>query len=236
MNAEPKRYRGGSKKRTDLTGIRIGKLVVLKDTGHVKSYKSGQSHPLWLCQCDCGNTTEVLQHMLRSERSKSCGCFRSEAPKLRVRETLPKSYPRDHSRWVNMMQRCYNEKHHAYANYGGRGIDVCRRWQVFGNYLLDVGSRPERMTLDRTDNNGGYWCGVCDDCQLLERERNGQWATWFQQNRNRRDNVLVDCNGEMVPISVFAERIGFKRKTIERRVRSGYSNERLYEDLHKGRK
>ena len=37
--------------------------------------------------------------------------------------------------WASMMQRCTNSKHMGFKNYGGRGITVCERWQVFENFL-----------------------------------------------------------------------------------------------------
>ena len=33
-----------------------------------------------------------------------------------------------YGRWSNMKARCYNKNHHAYKNYGGRGIKVCEDW------------------------------------------------------------------------------------------------------------
>jgi hypothetical protein len=76
--------------------------------------------------------------------------------------------------WVAMKQRCFNENHIAYNNYGGRGISVCDRWLVFSNFLEDMGPRPKNKTLDRRDTNGPY----CKD--------NCKWSTRSQQNRNRR--------------------------------------------------
>lgn len=32
----------------------------------------------WMCQCTCGETTEVLGHNLRAGRVRSCGCLRQE--------------------------------------------------------------------------------------------------------------------------------------------------------------
>jgi hypothetical protein len=31
--------------------------------------------------------------------------------------------------WTDMKSRCSNSQHHAYRNYGGRGIEVCARWK-----------------------------------------------------------------------------------------------------------
>lgn len=55
--------------KTNLTGMRFGKITVIKDTG-----KSNEKGKLWLCKCDCGNTKEILDSRLRFNQAKSCGC------------------------------------------------------------------------------------------------------------------------------------------------------------------
>lgn len=57
----------------DLTGQRFGKLVV---TGYAGKW-SGMHR--WNCQCDCGKDTVVGQTLLRSGKTKSCGCLKSTA-------------------------------------------------------------------------------------------------------------------------------------------------------------
>lgn len=76
--------------------------------------------------------------------------------------------------WCSMRQRCMNPKHPAYADYGGRGIRICERWNKFKNFLKDMGPRPKGKSLDRRNNDGDY------------TPRNCRWATRFQQARNRR--------------------------------------------------
>lgn len=57
-------------KRRNLTGIRVGKLVAVKDVGC-----SNDGHRLWLCQCDCGNTTICQSNNLVCKTTNSCGCL-----------------------------------------------------------------------------------------------------------------------------------------------------------------
>lgn len=56
----------------DLTGRKFGKLTVIKRTG------SKRNSALWLCQCDCGNTKEIISPNLIHGASRSCGCLQRE--------------------------------------------------------------------------------------------------------------------------------------------------------------
>lgn len=56
-------------KEKDLTGQKFGRLTVLK-----KNYKTNK----WICQCECGNITEVEISNLTSGNTKSCGCYQKE--------------------------------------------------------------------------------------------------------------------------------------------------------------
>lgn len=63
-------------KMIDLAGQRYGKLVAMKRVED-KVSPSGYKTVMWLCQCDCGNTTIVSAKNLRKkfEPTISCGCY-----------------------------------------------------------------------------------------------------------------------------------------------------------------
>jgi hypothetical protein len=73
-----------------------------------------------------------------------------------------------------MVRRCTKPSSADWSRYGGRGITVCARWRRFENFLADMGSCPDGLTLDRINNDGNYEPGNC------------RWTTWQQQNLNRR--------------------------------------------------
>lgn len=73
-----------------------------------------------------------------------------------------------------MIQRCHNPKMVHYARYGGRGIYVCQEWREdFAAFQRDMGDRPEGRTIDRRDNDLGYFKDNC------------RWSTPKEQSNNR---------------------------------------------------
>jgi hypothetical protein len=76
--------------------------------------------------------------------------------------------------WKTMRQRCVNPNCVDYPDYGGRGINVCARWDDFSAFAEDMGDRPEGASIDRIDNTRGYEPNNC------------RWATHAQQAQNRR--------------------------------------------------
>jgi hypothetical protein len=85
---------------------------------------------------------------------------------------------------------------------------MCSRWlESFADFLADMGDRPEGKTLDRfPDNDGDY------------EQENCRWATPTEQARNRRSNRMVDLDGEKVPMSAAAEKLGVGLTTLKYRL------------------
>lgn len=61
-------------KKIDLKGQRFYKLLVEEET----SKRDAKGSIIWLCKCDCGQTTFASTSDLRSGHKKSCGCWQKE--------------------------------------------------------------------------------------------------------------------------------------------------------------
>lgn len=157
----------------NLTGNRFGRLVVLERHG-TRVFPLGSSVPTWVCRCDCGNEKVILGCDLRSKRTRSCGCLRDESSGDRNR-THGLSEHRLFNTWNSMIYRCSNKNSIGYHNYGGRGIKVCERWGDFKLFLDDMENTfKEGLTLDRINNDKGYY------------KENCKWSTVSEQTRNKR--------------------------------------------------
>lgn len=76
--------------------------------------------------------------------------------------------------WGQLKNRCKNTRGQDWKYYGGRGITFDPAWEVFENFLEDMGRRPApHLTLERKDGNQPY----CKE--------NCVWASRQMQSRNR---------------------------------------------------
>jgi hypothetical protein len=127
----------------------------------------------------------------------------------------------EHIAWAAMKARCTNQKDPHWKRYGGRGISFDARWNLYENFLEDMGRRPSpEHSLDRKNNDLGY---SKDNCR---------WATRAEQQQNREKSLYLTVDGRRAHISVWAAETGLLKCTIYDRLRRGHSPE---EAVRKGR-
>lgn len=190
------------KPRVDIAGQVFGRLTAVRWAGNSR----------WVCLCECGKEAVILTANLRRGNSKSCGCSRNAASAGRA-TTHGLSNTLAYKTWLGIRRRCRGKTCGSYAEYGGRGIDVCQEWyESVEKFIAYVGQPPSsEHTLDRIDNNKGYAPG------------NVRWATSLQQARNRSVCVPVSFQGkEFATISEFVEwlmpQINVKYSSLDREI------------------
>ena len=192
--------------RKDLTGLRFNRWLVVKGGKKVQRQDRNSYIEYWVCVCDCGTTREVRTEHLKSGASKSCGCWRKEMPRI-FKATHGKSRASICNVWCCMKARCENPNNNEYKNYGGRGIMVCEHWNKFENFYADMGDKPKGMTIERINNNKGYFSGNC------------KWATQKEQNRNTRVNRVICYQGEVKCLAAWAEKLNINYSTLKDRLK-----------------
>jgi hypothetical protein len=112
--------------------------------------------------------------------------------------------------WDDMRCRCNNKKFKQYKNYGGRGIKVSDRWNIFAYFFIDMWSSylihlkengVTDTTLDRIDSNKGY------------SKENCKWSTRKEQQYNRTNTIKIKGK----TLEYWAKELKIDRKVLYRR-------------------
>jgi hypothetical protein len=184
--------------RTINTGDRFGLLTAIRF-----ERRDIRRHAHWLFKCDCGVEKIIEAAHVLSGDNTGCGCQRTKHGLHRAPE---------YHIWKAMIRRCTAPTQVGYHRYGGRGIRVCDRWRAsVEDFLADVGRRPSPdHTLDRIDNDGNYEPG------------NVRWVAMTVQQRNRRDNRIVEFRGVPMTLTEACALAGVDRRTAHGRIKRGW--------------
>jgi hypothetical protein len=193
----------------DITGLRVGYLTALSYHG------SDGRKSLWNARCDCGKVVVLAATELKKQKSRgiksSCGCRRKQTIGEKNTTHGMSAHPA-YAVWRSMLNRCLLDSHHAWKDYGGRGIEVCSRWrESFDAFWGDMGRTYRRgLSLDRVENSQGY------------SPENCAWKTARQQANNTRRTRFLDTPLGRFPFSEAARIYKVGRSTLAYRLDAGW--------------
>lgn len=194
----------------DLTGMRFGRLTA------VGIDERGGRRVYYNCLCDCGNFKSVRSDSLLSGAIKSCGCLKQEQDRvnLTAAHTHKQSKTRLYEIWQGIKKRCYNPHDARYERYGGRGITVCDEWKndfpAFMKWAKENGY-DEALTIDRIDNDKGYFPENC------------RWSNQKEQARNRASNIKITIGNATKTLTEWCEIFELDYKAVVARYhRNGF--------------
>lgn len=175
-------------RKTEMTGLRFGRLVVKNESG--KSNHLGNA--MWDCQCDCGKVVSIVGSYLRKGATKSCGCLREKHGYANRSKRHPL-----YKIWVDIKKRCCNDQSGSFSNYGGRGIKVCDTWvndpESFILWAVKEGWQ-KGLFIDRIENDKGY---SPDNCRFVTRQiNNSNKTTTYKNNSSGIRGVMKTKSGK----------------------------------------
>ena len=131
-------------------------MILVKDLGMqypTEISKQKTRYGLYKCPLCSDNFKATVNNVNRGRTINCNDC------KNKKNEKHGKCKTRLYSIWTDIKQRILNKKSEAYIYYGGRGIELCKEWEVdflsFEGWALDNGY-SDKLTLDRKDNDGNY--------------------------------------------------------------------------------
>lgn len=162
---------------------KIGELFYIMDVEPIYNCDGGAVR-VGIFMCKCGKLLKTVLGHARTRNVKSCGCtFKQDIGKANTihGHSLNKCYSKLYTCWRGIKARCFNPNTYNYKHYGGRGITMYEPWinsfKEFADYFkneLGLDDMPEDLSIDRIDNEKGYFPG------------NIRTATVEQQLANRR--------------------------------------------------
>ena len=147
----------------------------------------------------------------------ACAKVREEVKTIKFQKKHGMCGTRLYHIWTGLIGRCLNPNNKDFVYYGGRGITVCEDWKIPENFFEWAFSSgySANLTLDRINCNKGY---SPDNCR---------WITNSEQQRNRRNNRIIEYNGEKHCIAEWAEITGINQQTIYSRLVYGWPIDKI---------
>jgi hypothetical protein len=147
--------------KSDIIGKNFGKLVVLDYDGVVGVGKNKRSK--YLAKCVCGNIKSYFRNTLISNKTKSCGCYKTDLCKLNAKNQRKDFKLRQYTKYKNR------------ATYDNLTFELTE--EQFVNIVSSVCNycpSTERLGVDRVDSKRGYTLDnsvpCCTLCNYMKKD------------------------------------------------------------------
>lgn len=140
-----------SRKTIDMSGERYGRLYV-----RGKSIRDDPKGSFWICQCDCGNLTEVARSSLTRGFTISCGCFRKEdRSRPRIKQRVDNKSRLLQNININETTGCWNWQ----GGLTGQGYG--QSWDSSTQEPLDAHRLSYKTFVGPLPESDGSYHGIC---------------------------------------------------------------------------
>lgn len=190
-----------------IIGQKFGKITILS-LGEPYVRPCGKRSATLIYSCECGKVKKACSYDITSGKITSCGkCNKSNLKHGYADSPI-------YNIWKGIRKRCFSPKEKAYKNYGGRGITMCAEWLNDAGSFVDwakMSGYKKGLTIDRIDNNGNY------------SPENCRWVSRTIQGNNKRNNVIVEYNGESMTLAEYCRKTGKIYGSCHYRITNGLS-------------
>ena len=129
----------------NLTGRRFGMLKVVRLLEERESRAR-----LWLCQCDCGNSTSAQERRLQSGEKKSCGCHGQAVEAARTRrKEAERIFDKESGEWWYSLR--------AAARYLRRSKSTVQKWAGSCPFLDSASIEQRQFTCAERGQECTYY-------------------------------------------------------------------------------
>ena len=205
----------------NIVGKRFGRLLVLEEAG-----KNKYNNVLVRCICDCGNKKVVRFLDLKSNHTKSCGCYSKEMASKKF-STHGLRHTQLYKVWAGIKDRTNPNNHNCKDNYRKLSVQMCEEWRndfmAFYNWAIENGYKEEKLpngknkwTIDRIDTKGDY------------EPRNCRWVTNKEQMNNQTTNRIIEYKGKIQTLAQWCDELNLPYGTTLFRLHIGYDVERAF--------
>lgn len=209
----------------DITGHRFNRWLVIDEAS--KPQNSNSTGKFWNCVCDCGTTKIVYGFTLRSGKSKSCGCHKTDVSTERMKKMQLDAHGTPQERFFKRFKiradGCWQWT--SRADKDGYGILSVKDQNIRAHrfsYEHHIGPIPEGMVVCHHCDNPGcvnpehLFCGtVKDNAQdALQKQRH------YVGSKNGRSKLfdadVQDIKDSNLSGPTLAKRYGVTRSTINK--------------------